>query len=206
MTGEPALILLDGDIPEPALVRRLAARGGPLICADGAARHAIALRLEPDFVVGDMDSVPRKLPRAWRKTVYWCDFDEDRSDFEKALGFARDIGCAGAYVAGVLGGRIDHSLVNMAVAAATGRRWNITLVDRGLAQLLGPGTHRLALPRGKTFSLLAAGPMTKVTLSGAKYPLKSAALPSSARGLSNVAAGPVRLTVHRGWVWAMAAA
>lgn len=202
----PALILLDGDIPEAALVRRLAARGGPIICADGAARHAAALRLEPDFVVGDMDSLPRKLPKSWRKTVYWCDFDEDRSDFEKALGFARDIGCPGAYVAGVLGGRLDHSLVNMAVAARAGKRWNITLVDRGLAQLLGPGTHRLTLPRGRTFSLLAAGPTAVVTLSGARYPLKSAALPSSARGLSNVASGPVRLSVHRGWVWAMAAA
>ena len=195
------LILLNGDIPEGGAVRAWARRASRLICADGGARHAIRLRLKPDFVVGDMDSLPHPLPR-WERTVYWCDFDEDLSDFEKALRFAKDIGCRRVFAAGVLGGRMDHALVNLALIERYSARLEIVLIDRGAARLLGPGRHRFSLRRGATFSVLAA-PRAVVTLAGARYPLKRIALEMGSRGLSNRAEGRVSLTVHRGRAWFM---
>ena len=37
---ESALLLLNGDIPEPALVRRVAGHCSFLVCADGGARDS----------------------------------------------------------------------------------------------------------------------------------------------------------------------
>lgn len=195
-----ALIFLNGEVPEPALARRAARRARGVICADGGLRHALALRVAPDYVVGDMDSLPRPLPKD-PDILYWCDFDEDRSDFEKALGFAADMGCTRAYVAGALGGRADHALVNLGVCERYSGPLELVLLDRGAARLLGPGRHALGLSRGR-FSLLAA-PRAVVTLENARYTLSRFALESGARGLGNAARGRPRLTVHEGRVWAI---
>jgi thiamine pyrophosphokinase len=200
--NKPVLLLLNGEVPDPALVRRLARRCGAVLCADGGARHAAALGLEPDFIVGDMDSVPRGLPKKWRRAVYWCDFDPNRSDFEKALELVRAIGCRRLYVAGALGGRLDHALVNLALAGKQGPSLSLLLVDRGVAELLGPGCYRLGLPLGARLSLLAAG-SARLSATGLKYPLKKARLEPGSRGLGNVVTGDVSLTVHSGVVWAM---
>ena len=97
------------------------------------------------------------MPRSWRGTSFLCDFDEDSSDFEKALAFVARTGCRRLYVAGILGGRLDHALVNLALARAWGSRRSLVIVDRGLATLLGPGRYRLAVKRGDALSLLLSG-------------------------------------------------
>ncbi|MCX5796028.1 MAG: thiamine diphosphokinase [Elusimicrobia bacterium] len=197
-----ALLLLNGGLPEPGLVRRLARRCSVLVCADGGARHAVRLGLRPDVVIGDMDSVPKPLPRSWRGTSFLCDFGEDSSDFEKALAFLARAGISRLYVAGILGGRLDHSLVNLALAEAWGCRRSLVMVDRGLATLLGPGRYRLGVKRGGMLSLLAATSRARLSASGVRYPLRRAVLSPGGRGLSNVAEGAVALTVHSGRVWA----
>lgn len=198
-----ALLLLNGDLPEPRLVRAAARRCGLLACADGGARHALALRLVPDAVIGDMDSLPKPMPRAWRRTAFCCDFDEDSSDFEKALAFLERGGCRRLFIAGLLGGRLDHALINLCLARRFGRGRELVLLDRGSAALLGRGRRLLRLARGGLLSLLADDGGAVVSVSGVRYPLRRARLRPGARGLSNVARGPVALTVHRGKVWAM---
>ncbi|MBI3551844.1 MAG: thiamine diphosphokinase [Elusimicrobia bacterium] len=196
------LILLGGELGDRRAVKALARRARPLICADGGARHAAALGLEPDFVVGDMDSLPKPLPR-WPKAVFWCDFDEERGDFDKALDFARDLGLSRVYVAGALGGALDHALVNLAVMAARGAELEIALVDRGTANLLGPGSCAPRFEKGRRFSLLALPPAAVVSLSGAAYPLSRHRLLPGSRGLGNKSLGTVRLRVHSGRLWLM---
>ena len=56
------LLLLNGELREPKAVKALARRADAVLCADGGARHARALKLVPDCVVGDMDSLPRPRP------------------------------------------------------------------------------------------------------------------------------------------------
>ena len=69
-----------------------------------------SLRLQPDYIVGDMDSLPKALPKAWKKTLYWRDFDPERSDLDKALDFARSIGAREVQIAGASGGGSTMSL------------------------------------------------------------------------------------------------
>lgn len=203
MKFKSALILLNGDMRDPKPVRDAARRADAVICADGGARHAVALRLRPDFIVGDMDSLPR-LPKAWRKTLYWCDFDPERSDLDKALDFARALGARSVKIAGVLGGGLDHELVNFAALEESARGLDLTVIDGGEARLLGPGRHRLALRKGGRFSLLAA-PRARVTLTGARFKLEDELLRRGTRGLGNRADGKVTLTVRKGRVWVVVA-
>jgi thiamine pyrophosphokinase len=205
MKARSALILLNGEMRDARAVRAAAKGADVLICADGGVRHAAALRLVPDFVVGDMDSLPGGLPKSWKKTLYWVDFDPERSDLDKALDFARSLGVRDARVAGVLGGGLDHELVNFAALEESAAGLDLTVIDGGVARLLGPGRHALPLKKGARFSLLAA-PRARIGLSGARFSLRNELLRRGSRGLGNRADGKVTLTVRQGRVWVIDAA
>jgi len=202
MRNRSALIVLNGELLDARAARKAARRSEWLIFADGGARHAATLRLTPDFVVGDMDSLPRSLARSGVK--FLNDPDQDRSDLDKALDLARRLGADRVFVAAARGGGLDHELVNFAVLEkAVGL--DVLVVDGGAARLLGPGRHRLAVKKGGRFSLLAA-PRAQVTLTGARFSLKDEVLRRGSRGLGNRAEGAVTLTVRTGRVWVVDAA
>lgn len=200
--GRSALIILNGELRDPRAARAAARRADWTICADGGARHAAALGLTPDFVVGDMDSVPGSLARSG--ITFVDDSDQDRSDLDKALGLARRLGARRVYVAAARGGGLDHELINFAVLEKA-ERLGVTVIDGGTARLLGPGRHRLPFKKGARFSLLAA-PRARLSLAGARFVLKDERLRRGSRGLGNRAAGAVVLTVREGRVWAVDAA
>jgi len=196
-----ALILLNGDLGNPGAVRRLVRSGATLICADGGARHAAKLGLEPRLVIGDADSIPHKLLARWKRAVYLFDDDQDASDFEKALRFAARRGIRTLWVAGALGGRLDHELVNLALMERYSETLNLSLADRG-ASILGPGRYRIPCRKGRALTLLPATPQALVTVSGVKYPLRREVLTRSSRGLSNAAtSSSIRLQIHSGRLW-----
>lgn len=197
----PALLVLNGPISDPAAVKRRAAAAGFVVCADGGAKVAQRLGLRPRVVIGDFDSLPKPLPK-WKGATYVFDGDEDLSDFEKALRFLEEGGAGAAWVVGLWGGRPDHQLVNLAVFEKWSARLALASVDPGWSAVLGPGKHVLPCPKGARLSLVAAGPSATVTTSGLRYPLKAFRLEKGSRGLSNEAVStPVELRVLKGRVW-----
>lgn len=203
------LILLNGELRAPEQVRRIAQSGAIVLCTDGGARHAAALKIQPRVIIGDMDSLPKKLPH-WKTAVYLCDFDENISDFEKALRFAARRGfrriktgkLQTVYVAGAVGGRLDHSMVNIALFEKYSKTLPLTLLDDSTAQILEPGNHFISCRKGQHLTLLPVTEKARVTASGLYYPLQHAVLERSSRGLSNRAtSGKVRIQIHRGRCW-----
>lgn len=197
------LILLNGEMFRPRAVKQAARECSTVLCADGGARHAARLGLAPRVILGDMDSLPSRLPR-WRDTVYLCDFDSDCSDFEKVLRFAAERGFTEAWVAGGLGGAVDHALVNLAVAELHSPRFHVRFIGGPEARLCERGSHRFAFRPGQSLTLLAVDGRCRITTRGLKYPVKNAWLERGSRGLSNAAtARQVRVQVHQGRLWAI---
>ena len=197
----PALLVLNGPVYDAAAVKRRAAAAGFVVCADGGAKVAQKLGIQPRVVIGDFDSLPKPLPR-WKGTTYLFDGDEDLSDFEKALRFLHESGAGAVWVVGLWGGRPDHQLVNLAVFEKWSKSLALASVDPGWALVAGKGRHRVPCAVGATLSLVPVGPSAVVTAKGVKYPLKRTRLGRSSRGLSNQAsATPVKVEVHSGSVW-----
>jgi len=215
---ENILLLLNGELGSAAQARKLGRQASLVLCADGGARHAAKLGLVPRAVIGDMDSLPDSLPR-WKSTIYVCDFDSDVSDFEKSLRFIarrkfiraakRTLGIVPAggprvWVAGALGGRPDHELVNWALLERYSEFLRLGLADGCMAWIAGKGRHSIECRKGQTVTLLSVTPSARVTTHGLFYPLHKGILERSSRGLSNRAttARPW-IEVHVGRVWVL---
>ncbi|MFH2205110.1 MAG: thiamine diphosphokinase [Elusimicrobiota bacterium] len=198
-----ALLILNGELSSPAKVKLLAKEADVIVAADGGARHCRQLKLAPDLVIGDMDSLPRPLPK-WKNTAFCCDFDEDRSDFEKALEYLEGMEAGPVWIVGALGGRPDHALVNLSLIEHWARRLPLVLADGGLAQPAGPGRYAYACGKGAAVTLLPITGSCRLSTRGLRYTLKNETLRRGSRGLSNrTTAGEFKVHVHSGRLWIM---
>lgn len=195
------LLVANGEPPPRALARSLARGAGAVLTTDGAYAKAVALGLKPRWVVGDMDSLPAELTLA-RGTVVMFDDDQDVSDFEKAVKFLLKFGARDAVVIGAAGGRVDHWLTNLSVAAKYAAKIRLLFASEDHEMELCARDAVFKTRRGQTLSLVPVDNPSWVSLSGVKWPIKREPLFAGSRGLSNAATGSaVRLQVHSGKVW-----
>lgn len=142
------------------------------------------LGIDPDLVVGDLDSLGEIGPPE-RVRVVRHPREKDRSDFEIALGEAEKLRPRLVTVYGALGGRADHEFVNLIVLAHAD--FPASFVEDGAEAHNVFGELVLAGKKGWTCTLAAAGGTCRGVLTrGLLYPLRGEPLMPSGRGLSNV--------------------
>ena len=200
-----AVILAGGALrAHPSLTA--ACHGAALvIAADSGLRHAEALGLEPDMLVGDFDSVsPELLARYPELARQQHPRDKDQLDLELACSYAQSQGADTLIILGGLGQRIDQSLAAILHAAK--------LVQQGLEVRLLSGEQEvyilcetsaalwLELAPHTVFSVLSLTAQSCVSLDNAHYNLQQAWLEfGSGLGVSNyVTASPLQVQMHAG--------
>lgn len=179
-----------------------------VIAADGALDHALAAGLEPETLVGDLDSISAD-GLEWAEahaTVHRHPPDKDHTDTELALAIAVELDPARLTLVSGGGDRLDH------VIAAVGALGHPSLTsiptidgwwgEQRLVVVHGPGRAHLEPTPRATVSLLALhGPCSGVTLTGVRWPLADAELaPAVGLGVSNEADGDVDVSVSSGIV------
>lgn len=186
------LIFANGNPPDRATVTRWLPRADLIIAADGGSRHALALDVQPDVVIGDLDSLDdltrERLERAHTRFITYPT-RKDYTDLELALQYTVDCGANEITICGALGGRWDQSLANLMLLTLPLLDGRVTrIVDRDLTISLVRDRAEIAGRVGDTLSLIALkGDARGVTITGCEYPLTDAALPFGASlGISNV--------------------
>lgn len=198
----PFLILLGGTLRATDRLSRQI-RGARVIAADGGMRHAAELELEPELWVGDFDSSPRDLRQSWPQ-VERQPFPpaKNLTDGELAIEAAIDRGATHIVMAGALGGeRSDHALLHMTTACALRAGGTDIMLTSGDEEAvpLSPGRRTFDLPPASLFSILNFTDVSGLSIEGARYPLDRFPLAfGSSRTLSNVAEGPVTITLETG--------
>jgi thiamine pyrophosphokinase len=195
-------ILLAGDL---AITDRVTAEtaGTRVIAADGGMRHARALGVTPELWVGDFDSAPESLLNEWQaieRQPY--PRAKNATDGEIAVDAAIARGATSLVIAGALGGeRTDHAVMHLLLALSLSERGVPTLLTSGNeeARALLAGQLAIDLPKGALFSILPFSALSGLTIEGARYPLDMAEIDNgSSRTVSNVAEGPVTITLQSG--------
>ena len=114
------IIFANGELPDLDKARALLQQDDYIICADGGTRHALALDVRPDLIVGDMDSVEDEQLQNLKEagvSVEIFPHNKDETDLELALQRAIGLNPAQVIIIAGLGGRLDQTLANIALLA-----------------------------------------------------------------------------------------
>ncbi|HSP04899.1 MAG TPA: thiamine diphosphokinase [Acidimicrobiales bacterium] len=208
----PDIVVVAGGEPvAPGLVAAVPGTAR-IVAADAGVDLARSLGWEVHVAVGDFDSVSAEGRSALADEgadVRVHPMAKDATDLELALEVAAELAPARpapghrVLVIGLEGGRPDHALANLLLAAAEPfAALDIELVlAQGRAWVVRDHLTG-SLPAGGLVSLVPVhGPAT-VSVSGVRWPLDRAALAAgTTRGVSNEAVGgPFELRVHAGAV------
>lgn len=156
-----------------------------IICADGGYIKAEALGIKPDAVIGDFDSSPAIEGEAITKLP----IEKDMTDTEAAIDMGYNMGYRHITVLGGLGGRLDHTLGNIALLEKyVDQVEHMEIVDgQNKIYMLLPGRYIYHPDDYRFFSLVSyTEKCTGITYTGFKYPLNNHTLPySTTLGISN---------------------
>ena len=112
------IIFANGDLPNLEKARTLLRPDDFIICADGGTRHALALGLTPNVIVGDMDSLPANFQTStFNGEIVLYPKDKNETDLELAIDHAVSLNPDQILILAALGGRMDQTLANIALLA-----------------------------------------------------------------------------------------
>ena len=189
------IAIIGGESPAPEFIKKIACGADILVAADSGLMAAEAAGLEPDWIIGDMDSLDdlKRLDKYPRERILRFPAEKDRTDTELALALLGEKGCNEIWISGGGGGRADHLYAILSLFEGENSpglpvpdRWYpgngeiFCLRERGLLREdLRPGGMVSVFPLGK-------GPW-EAKSSGLKWPLDKLAWVKGGLGLSNIA-------------------
>jgi thiamine pyrophosphokinase len=188
-------IILNGEIDDYKNTKKimLDEKYNCIICSDGGANHTYEMDINPDYILGDLDSIdPDRIDYYKEAGVSFKKFPakKDETDTELCIYLAKTLGADQVDFYGALGGRIDHTLANIKLLYYTKEEeiYSRILSTKEDIYLIEDSEMVLHGNKGDTISVVAAkGDAEGVTLLDLEYPLDRYYMKySKPIGISNV--------------------
>ena len=163
--------------------------GDYVICADAGIRHAKALKIEPDLVLGDFDSCDKSETEDYARITFPS--RKDDTDLMLAVKYGIESGCDDFVIYGALGGRLDHTYAAFsALGYLLDNQKSAKLVDdKHTVTLLSAGEHKIK-NNGGYLSLFPFGcDSAEIELCGTAYDGPALLTASFPLGVSNEIVG-----------------
>jgi thiamine pyrophosphokinase len=194
---EKIVLFVNGDLPEPQKIAEQLSSADFFIAVDGGLRHMDRLGIEPNLLIGDLDSIDeQRLHQIDAQGIEIRKFPEDKNqtDLELALDAALQIPPSAIWIVAALGGRLDQTLGNIFLLTRSDlAQTDVRLIDGQQEVFLIRNTAVIHGAVGQQVSLLPLGsPAEGIQTEGLAYPLVDETLyPDRTRGISNQMSGPV---------------
>jgi thiamine pyrophosphokinase len=165
-----------------------------IVAVNGGTRHAWAAGVDPQVIVGDLDSLTEEeTDRLRRAGVELLTFPprKDQTDLEIALHHVVSEGADAILILAALGGRLDQTVANILLMTLPELDdCDVRVVHDGQEAFVIRDTAQVGGRPGDTVSLIPiGGDAVGVTTSGLEYALDEETLKfGPARGVSNVLA------------------
>jgi len=199
------IILANGKPPQKSVITFFQKNGfDSLLCADGGADSAIRLGLNPDYIIGDLDSISKEAIKKFKKTSEIIQYKrQNDTDVEKCLKFAIKNKYDEALLIGVTGNRLDHTICNLGIVLKFFTKINLSLLAENSYLKPYTGEVMLKTQKGEIISLYGFDKKTKIISEGLKYPLKNISLPFGEKeSTSNVStSNSIQLKIRNGIIF-----
>ena len=185
------VIFANGHLPDPDRARAFLLKDDFIICADGGMRHALALGLTPNLIVGDLDSADKDHLQQLQNAGVEIELfpgDKNETDLELAITRAFELNAAELIIVAALGGRTDQSLANIGLLANPLYASYHLRLDDGVEELFFCRDQvQVQGRRGDIVSLIPWGNTVHgVQTQALKWALRNETLyPDKTRGISN---------------------
>jgi thiamine pyrophosphokinase len=185
------LIFANGELPDIKQAQALLQKDDYIICADGGTRHALALRVRPDLIIGDLDSTEQGVLRKFKEqdvNIELYPRDKNETDLELAIQRALELNPKQIVIIAALGGRLDQTLANIALLTDPRLSTLDIRLDDGLEEILVCRDRAEVHGRsGDIVSLLPwQGAVSETQTTNLKWVLNKETLyPDKTRGISN---------------------
>ncbi len=201
MAGQACVVFAAGAWADDEVVQALVDKADVIVACDGALTECLRKGINPQAVIGDMDSVDNDLLDRFAATggLVQHETDQDTNDLTKTLTWVEQQGISGCSIVGATGGDPQHEWANLMTCAGS----TLDIRCEGLHQVyrfFGPDTFcSIELWPGASFSIFAIPEAHEIHLSGAKFELNGTSLFLGSKGLHNVATSAmVKLSFKRG--------
>jgi thiamine pyrophosphokinase len=183
-----AVVLADGSFPTHEIPLGYLRDADHIICCDGSAENLVMADLEPEAIVGDLDSLSPGIAERFANRLY-KDSEQDTNDLTKAVRWCIENEFNEIVILGATGKREDHTIGNISLLGEYSRDIKVTMVtDTGtIIPLLK--SSKVACFAGQQVSIFSIDPETEITSKGLKYKLESLKLHNWWRASLNEATG-----------------
>ncbi len=173
------IIIANGKCPKKSEIKYFVEQGySTIICADGGANSAMKLKIIPDYIIGDLDSVEESTLKYFKGISQIIQFKrQNDTDVEKCLKFAIKKNFTKAVLLGSTGDRLDHSICNLGIVLKYYDKIKIYLLSGESFLVPVKGKCNFNSSKGELISIYGFDKKTKFTSTGLKYPLKNISLP-----------------------------
>ncbi len=185
------VILANGELPDINKAHAIIQGDDYIICADGGTRHALTLGIQPDLIIGDLDSAERGAVQKFRDDGVKVEaFSEDKNetDLELAILRALELHPEHIVIVAALGGRLDQTIANIALLGDSRLAALDTRLDDGVEEIfLCRDQAEVHGSSGDLVSLIPwQGAVSEVQTTDLKWVLhKEMLYPDKTRGISN---------------------
>lgn len=164
-------IIANGKFPDHPIPVGYLLNAKRVICCDGAADSLIDFGLEPFAIVGDCDSVNKKIAERFKERLF-INIDQETNDLTKAVNWSSERGYNNIVILGATGKREDHTLGNISLLAEYIRILTVKMVTDSGTLIPVITSCKLESEKGQQVSVFSIDPCTKITSAGLKYKLE----------------------------------
>ena len=178
-----AVLVANGEKPVSNYAKQLIEENNLRICVDSNLSFFKELDVEPDIIIGDLDTI--EINKVSPKSTIVNEDDQNKTDLEKSLDYCIAKNIKNISIIGATGERDDHNLANILIAQQYSDALNIEMVTNFFQIFFVRESKEILEKKNRNLSMISSIDDNRITTTGLEYNLSDQKLNSFSHGISN---------------------
>jgi thiamine pyrophosphokinase len=173
--NKEATIIANGEFPSLKKNIEIIKNASYLICCDGAIQNLAKYNIQPDIIIGDLDSISDEYKLRFKDRII-LDTNQENNDLSKAFNYAKTQNFTSVKIFGATGKREDHTMANLWLLPTYNKELPTELITDYGKWIVLNSTSSLNAKKGQQISIFTTNPHAPICSKGLKYQLNNLSL------------------------------